>query len=171
LSQLEKIRASDPLGKIFEQMGLNRPKKQRTFVTSLIHSIIPATALERPRAAGDFVPYQTYLYLDDYAFLNQRPNLAADLAANGFETRFISSFASHHRRFIPYHAAWTSMELIERIEDYPGYIAVQTNPVESACEDLAVLDRIVAALAHTARDEFQRYLDWFTALRQSTPEP
>jgi len=90
-----------------------------------------------------FVPYQAYPNEHSYAFVNQKNNLVEFFNTHQFYTAFVSSYGEQQKRFVPNFADWNEVNCMMNIDTNHLYNCSTTNKIETACEDFAIMDRIL----------------------------
>lgn len=91
---------------------------------------------------GVFIPYRAYGDDSPFRFVNALDNLVRQLNASGFGTWFVSSYGAWQARFVPDAPDWSGILLKDPAKNQ-GFISVDTNGIERATEDLAVLEDVV----------------------------
>ena len=91
---------------------------------------------------GVFIPYRAYGDDAPFRFVNGLDNLIRDLDGEGFGTWFVSSYGAWQARFVPDAPDWSGI-LLKDPDKNRGFISVDTNGIERATEDLAVLEDVV----------------------------
>ncbi len=91
---------------------------------------------------GVFIPYRAYGDDSTFSFVNTRDNLARDMKRGGFTPWFVSSYGAWQARFVPDAPDWEAIVLKDPAKN-PGYVAMDSNGMERALEDDAVLEDVV----------------------------
>lgn len=91
---------------------------------------------------GVFIPYRAYGDDSPFRFVDGRDNLVRDLKAAGFATWFVSSYGAWQARFVPDAADWDGL-LLKDPQKAGGFVTMDTNGIERAVEDMAVLEDVV----------------------------
>lgn len=91
---------------------------------------------------GVFIPYRAYGDDSTFSFVNLRDNLARDMRHRGFTPWFVSSYGAWQARFVPDAADWEGIVLKDP-EKNPRFVAMNSNGMERALEDDAVLEDVV----------------------------
>ncbi len=91
---------------------------------------------------GVFIPYRAYGDDSSFSFVNDRDNLVRDMRGAGFTPWFVSSYGAWQARFVPDGPDWEGI-LLKDPEKNAGFVSVDTNHMERAVEDFAVLEDVV----------------------------
>ena len=91
---------------------------------------------------GVFIPYRAYGDDSPFRFVNGLDNLVRELKGDGFGAWFVSSYGAWQARFVPDAPDWDGI-LLKDPEKNGGFVSVDTNGIERATEDLAVLEDVV----------------------------
>jgi hypothetical protein len=89
-----------------------------------------------------FIPYRAYGDDSLFSFVNRRDNLVRDLRREGFTPWFVSSYGAWQARFVPDPPDWEGIVLKDPAKN-PGFISVDSNAMERAIEDDAVIEDVV----------------------------
>lgn len=99
---------------------------------------------------GVFIPYRAYGDDSPFRFVDGLGNLVRDLKGAGFTTWFVSSYGAWQARFIPDASDWDGI-LLKDPEKARGFVSMDTNGIERAVEDMAVLEDVVELCRSTDR--------------------
>jgi hypothetical protein len=89
-----------------------------------------------------FIPYRAYGNDSTFSFVNFRDNLLRDMRREGFTPWFVSSYGAWQGRFVPDPPDWEGIVLKDPAKN-TGFISVDSNAMERALEDFAVLEDVV----------------------------
>jgi len=94
-----------------------------------------------------FVPYQSHLSKDKFAFTDNCNNLVRFFNQNNYATFFITSYGKQQSTFVPNANEWSTSYYIDNPETVTQFTCLTSTPIEKACEDNAVLTAITDTLA------------------------
>lgn len=90
-----------------------------------------------------FVPYRAYADESRFLFVNNMNNLVRIFNVNGFFTLFITSYGRQQERFVPDIPEWSEKIFMKDIENNKDFACITSTKIETACEDLAVMDDLM----------------------------
>ncbi|OWY22275.1 DUF229 domain-containing protein [Sphingobacteriales bacterium UPWRP_1] len=94
-----------------------------------------------------FVPYQSHLSKEKFAFSDNCNNLVRFFNKNNYATFFITSYGRQQATFVPDVNEWSTSFYLDSLESITRFTCLTTTPIEKACEDNAVLDALTDTVA------------------------